>query len=69
MSVEADLTGELYVFFDESWDADVLEEEETELLVSWNKPEDETCLLLQMDAKGVLGDAVEFADVKGHYDE
>ena len=73
MSVEADLTGELYVFFDESWEADgeadVLEEEETELLVSWNKPEDETYLLLQMDAKGVLGDAVEFADVKGHYDE
>jgi len=69
MSVEADLTGELYVFFDESWDADVLEEEETEVLVTWNNLEDETCRLLHMETNGALGEVVEFTDAIGHYDE
>lgn len=69
MSVEADLEGELYVFFDEAWDGDVLEDEDTEVLVTLNNSSDTTCRLLHMETNGTVGEAVEFADAIGHYDE
>jgi len=69
MSVEADLEGELYVFFDEAWDGDVLEDEDTEVLVTLNNSSDTTFRLLHMETNGTVGEAVEFADAIGHYDE
>ena len=69
MSVEANLEGELYVFFDEAWDGDVLEDEDTEVLVTLNNSSDTTFRLLHMETNGTVGEAVEFADAIGHYDE
>lgn len=69
MSVEADLEGQLYVFFDESWDGDVLEDEDTQVFVTFNNPEDAAFRLFHMDSNGTVGDAVEFADAIGHLDE